>query len=384
MAQTINEFQDALIEAMVNNSRYEILAGSPMPSDMVDEMEDSMRRLALPIWQMTASWALGLEGDEFPDQWVKMTEDDPISNYLGEKIDDDTIKYNATTFKLYVNRIPTATSSTVGGVIVGAQPYLYMNGNSLMLNAETSPLLVGGNDMIPTSRAVKLYVDSVLTALGGGGDMLKSTYDTNDDGVVDDAERLGNQLPSYYLAWANITGKPTTISGYAISDAYTISQIDAFFEGEYLGKKQVDWVSITNKPTIPSAESTFISDINVALADGKNIGKYLNGETIPASGKTAVQVLLDLAVEYLEPFFSSFSISGESTTVEVGTTLSGSKTFVWVVDEQSGQVDYIDIYDITDSSNIATNTDNDWSEVVTINTIQLIITKCQLQFVTVN
>lgn len=31
-----------------------------------------------------------------------------------------------------------------------------------------------------------------------GGDMLKSTYDTNNSGVVDNAEKLGGQLPEYY------------------------------------------------------------------------------------------------------------------------------------------------------------------------------------------
>lgn len=32
----------------------------------------------------------------------------------------------------------------------------------------------------------------------GAGDMLKSTYDVNGDGIVDNAEKLGGQLPSYY------------------------------------------------------------------------------------------------------------------------------------------------------------------------------------------
>lgn len=32
----------------------------------------------------------------------------------------------------------------------------------------------------------------------GSGDMLRSVYDTNNSGVVDNSERLGNQLPAYY------------------------------------------------------------------------------------------------------------------------------------------------------------------------------------------
>lgn len=36
---------------------------------------------------------------------------------------------------------------------------------------------------------------------------LSTTYDTNNNGVVDDAEKLGNQLPAYYLDRANHTGQ---------------------------------------------------------------------------------------------------------------------------------------------------------------------------------
>lgn len=52
----------------------------------------------------------------------------------------------------------------------------------------------------------------------GAGDMLKATYDTDNDGIVDDAEKLGGQLPSYYAkaadvpsvpAWALSSTKPT-------------------------------------------------------------------------------------------------------------------------------------------------------------------------------
>jgi hypothetical protein len=40
--------------------------------------------------------------------------------------------------------------------------------------------------------------DGTWAAISGGGDMLKSTYDTDNDGAVDNAEKLGGELPSYY------------------------------------------------------------------------------------------------------------------------------------------------------------------------------------------
>lgn len=48
----------------------------------------------------------------------------------------------------------------------------------------------------PTSTVLATLQDG---ADGSGvGDMLKSTYDTDNDGIVDNAEKLGGQLPSYY------------------------------------------------------------------------------------------------------------------------------------------------------------------------------------------
>ncbi len=38
----------------------------------------------------------------------------------------------------------------------------------------------------------------------GAGDMTKETYDTNNNGVVDDAEKLGGQLPAYYATSAGL------------------------------------------------------------------------------------------------------------------------------------------------------------------------------------
>ncbi|WP_156418763.1 hypothetical protein [Lentibacillus amyloliquefaciens] len=47
-------------------------------------------------------------------------------------------------------------------------------------------------------------VDLLQNSGGGGGDMLKETYDTNDDGKVDVAESADS------VAWANVSGKPST------------------------------------------------------------------------------------------------------------------------------------------------------------------------------
>ena len=69
----------------------------------------------------------------------------------------------------------------------------------------------------------------------GSGDMLKSTYDTDNDGIVDNSEQLESHPASYFLDRANHTGTQTasTISDFTtqvqadshVSDAYDHSQL---------------------------------------------------------------------------------------------------------------------------------------------------------------
>lgn len=51
--------------------------------------------------------------------------------------------------------------------------------------------------------ATKKYVDDNISA-AGGGDMMKSVYDMDGDGIVDNAEKLGGQPPSYYVTAAQL------------------------------------------------------------------------------------------------------------------------------------------------------------------------------------
>lgn len=49
-------------------------------------------------------------------------------------------------------------------------------------------------------KALKDAIDGITTDIGnlGGGDMMKATYDTNNNGIVDNAEKLDGQAASYY------------------------------------------------------------------------------------------------------------------------------------------------------------------------------------------
>jgi hypothetical protein len=95
------------------------------------------------------------------------------------------------------------------------------------------------------------------------------------------------------------------------------------------------WVLLTSGG---GGGGTFSSDIVVSLSGGKTLGKYTNGQTIPSNGLTAEQVMRLIAIEYILPVFTSFSISGQATTVEVGATLSTPATFIWGITVNSGTI----------------------------------------------
>lgn len=81
-------------------------------------------------------------------------------------------------------------------------------------------------------------------ANAGGGDMLKSTYDTDNDGVVDNAKALDGHAASYFATPATVTqeiaaqkGQPDGIcplgADKKINSTYLPSYVDDVVEGYY-------------------------------------------------------------------------------------------------------------------------------------------------------
>lgn len=85
------------------------------------------------------------------------------------------------------------------------------------------------------------------------------------------------------------------------------------------------------------------------------------------TGKTFEELFEELLVPYQTPTFSSFTVQGQSQTVEVSTVLSGNRTFLWSTSNSTNvQSNSIKIVDVNTSSNLATGLANDGSEVVAI------------------
>lgn len=117
--------------------------------------------------------------------------------------------------------------------------------------------------------------------------------------------------------------------------------------------------------------SKFTTKFKYNLPGGKSLGKLTGvGEVDESIGMTANEFLTFIANEYIAPAFTSFNIQSEPQTVEVGTTISGTKTFKWGLTLNNGVVPTIDIYDNTAGS-VLVNTTNNGTKAQTVNTIKL-------------
>ena len=114
------------------------------------------------------------------------------------------------------------TQAATGVVTTDSAHGLY-DGQSVTIVDVVGMTELNGNDYyadVLTSATFGLYSDAALTTpVDTSGFTLYDSAGTVTGGAPTNALTLNNQSAAYYLAWTNITSKPTTISGYGISDA---------------------------------------------------------------------------------------------------------------------------------------------------------------------
>jgi hypothetical protein len=134
-----------------------------------------------------------------------------------------------------------------------------------------------------------LWVDSHINAYTDG-DMLKSVYDTDDTGVVDDSQRLGGQLPAYYLPTASVP-----VAGAGLTDAAHTFNVNV--DGttiEINGSDQLHVIGGGGSGDVTGPASAVVGNISTfASTDGKSI----QDSGIPISG--LVESLDDLSDVYI-------------------------------------------------------------------------------------
>lgn len=151
---------------------------------------------------------------------------------------------------------------------------------------------------------------------------------------------------------------------HAIGNIYTGIE-EAPQDGKQYARKNASWVEI-----IEPEEALIYNPLPVILPPNHTAGKYKNGDTItpPPEGWTFEQLISDIVTGYNPPIFTAFTVTPQNNTVEIGTTLSGQRTFGWTIQSNSGNIPEVTIKDLTDGSDIATEITNTGNTIKGINT----------------
>lgn len=136
--------------------------------------------------------------------------------------------------------------------------------------------------------ATKKYVDDIVIE-AGGGDMLRTVYDKDKTGTVDDSKKLGGQLPSYYskatdigtLADLNTTNKTNIVS--AVNEKWTGKV--------YTIEVNNDWT--TNTVTINGKEELGSYSKEIAVEGITSVGQPFVDVVLPDDDVQAKQQLTD-------------------------------------------------------------------------------------------
>lgn len=117
----------------------------------------------------------------------------------------------------------------------------------------------------------------------GIGDMQKSVYDTNDNGIVDDSERFGGEFPSYYATSADLSLKENYL-GLPVSDGQILSTS---------GSGIRYWIDYNNGDVTGPISAV---DLNIAVYDGTT-GKLIRdgGSSISQINSSINSVAGDLS-----------------------------------------------------------------------------------------
>ena len=121
----------------------------------------------------------------------------------------------------------------------------------------------------------------------GTGDMVRATYDADNDGIVDDAERLGGQLPAYYAkasdvpnvpAWALSSTKPT----YTAQEVGAAAAEHTHEQGDIAGLE----TALAEKADAADLATVATSGSYNDLTDKPNIAEEIDVDTTITEGGT--------------------------------------------------------------------------------------------------
>jgi hypothetical protein len=137
--------------------------------------------------------------------------------------------------------------------------------------------LIGESAIIPNVVTGLSIFEEVFTLTQSGGEDVSTPFPYYTKTNL----QTSGQSQVYF---GNLTNKPTTISGYGITDAYTKTQLNTSGAGG-----QVHWNNVTNKPDYDNYGGwyPYINGTDIASVGSGRIVNFLNGGAIAITGYQA-------------------------------------------------------------------------------------------------
>jgi hypothetical protein len=172
-------------------------------------------------------------------------------------------------------------SDQLGGV--NANLYLLKSGGTL-----TGSLNLGGFSIVTSSSIegisrIKWADGSISThaASGSGADMTKATYDTNSNNIVDNSEKLGGNLPAFYLTNSVATTTYLKLSGGTLSGHLIMGNYSVLSSSSIEGITKIKWADgsiSTHAATMSGADmtkATYDTNSNNIVDNSEKLGGAL-------------------------------------------------------------------------------------------------------------
>ncbi len=217
----------------------------------------------------------------------------------------------------------------------------------------TAPTQTAGNNT--TRLATTAFVQAAISG-AGAGDMLKSVYDTNDDGIVDAAASV---------PWTGVTGKPSTFTPSAHTHAIAdVTSLQATLDGKSNtghGHAIADITSLQTTLDGKAASShthtaSQITDFNTAV--NTQVAAYWDSIAGSDANVDTIREVLDLilanAAEVQDQIgrYNADIGDGSSTSIAVTHSLNSLDVSVEVYEKASGATVGVDV--VRTSVNVVT------------------------------
>ena len=220
------------------------------------------------------------------------------------------LKYNAGTGEITYE---ADAAGVFDGDLTGS---VFADNSTLLVDGVNARLNFGNNSLADLSN-VSGNTPIAGQVLKWDGAQWAPGTDATTGGAGTDADTLDGQDSPYFLAWANFTGTPTTLSGYGITDAVSANSTNTFtnktFDVDGTGNSLSN-IANANIKVGAAIDATKIADGTVTSTEFQ----YIN--TLSSNAQTQIDAKLANVVEDTSPQLGG-TLDANGQNIDMGTNV---------------------------------------------------------------